>query len=64
MPDIVYLHRSKGSTPRTTGTIDHHHAVKLTDPFPRHTGTTAVTSFKRGWPFGLWDAARSEKSVW
>jgi hypothetical protein len=62
-PDDMHLHRPKGTTPRTAGTTDHHHVANLTDPFPRHAGITAGTSFKQGRPFGLWDAAGSEKFV-
>jgi hypothetical protein len=59
----AHLHRSTRLTPRTVSTKDHHHAANLADPFPHRAWFTAGTSFKRGRPFGLRDATRSEESV-
>jgi hypothetical protein len=36
--------------------MDYHHAANIADSFTHHVGTTFGTSFKRGRPFGLWDA--------
>jgi hypothetical protein len=60
---IAHLHRSTGLTPRTASTKDRHHAANLADPFPHRAWFATGTSFKRGRPFGLRDAARSEESV-
>jgi hypothetical protein len=53
----AHLHRPTESTLKTASTTDHHHAANLADSFTRHVGTTASTSFRRGRPFGLCDAA-------
>jgi hypothetical protein len=61
--DDAHLHQSMGPTLRIAVTKDRHHATNLANPFPHCAGIAAGTSFKRGMPFGLWDAVRSEESM-